>query len=349
MGGDGQGVVVAMVDSGANTAHPDLVANVWTNPGESGRDSQGNDKASNGIDDDGNGFVDDIHGWNFEDGNGDVTDADGHGTQSAGVVAGDGTSGLQTGVAPRAKLMILRACCQSDHEIFESHAWESMEYAIENGAQVISMSLTAKDETHPTYARWRQTDEVLLVAGIAHVNSAGNKGASRIPRNLGAPATDPPAWFNPRQKAGIPSAMISVGATDASDQVRRYSSFGPATWEDIAGYLDFPYRAGALPGLMKPEVCAPSEVPSLNASGAGYTKSFGGTSSSTPHVAGTVALLLALNSGLSVEQITEALEVSAVAVGDKYNNDCGGGRIDALAAAKYVNAMPVGPAPKVSR
>jgi cell wall-associated protease len=58
-------IVVAVIDSGVDVSHEDLQGQIWVNPGESGLDAQGRDKATNGIDDDGNGFVDDVNGWNF--------------------------------------------------------------------------------------------------------------------------------------------------------------------------------------------------------------------------------------------------------------------------------------------
>ena len=55
-------VVVAVFDTGVDYRHPDLQANMWRNPGETGLDANGHDKATNGIDDDGNGYIDDVHG-----------------------------------------------------------------------------------------------------------------------------------------------------------------------------------------------------------------------------------------------------------------------------------------------
>ena len=54
-----------MIDTGVDYTHPDLAANMWTNPGESG-----GGRETNGIDDDGNGYVDDVHGWDFVDNDG---------------------------------------------------------------------------------------------------------------------------------------------------------------------------------------------------------------------------------------------------------------------------------------
>jgi serine protease len=79
-------------------------------------------------------------------------------------------------------------------------------------------------------------------------------------------------------------------------------------------------------------------VPSTSAWGTGYTRNFSGTSSAAPHVSGVAALLLSLSPDLTVARLTEALEAAAVAVGAKYNNLCGGGRVDALAALDYVRS-----------
>jgi cell wall-associated protease len=58
-------IIVAVIDSGVDVNHEDLKGKIWSNPGETGVDESGNDKASNKIDDDKNGYIDDVHGWNF--------------------------------------------------------------------------------------------------------------------------------------------------------------------------------------------------------------------------------------------------------------------------------------------
>lgn len=333
----GKAITVAVIDSGVNTAHPDLLGNIWTNQGETGVDSNGQDRSTNGRDDDGNGYADDLHGWNFEEDSPDISDPKGHGSAAAGIIAGTGREGIPTGVAPEASVMVLRACCNLGGEVAETAIWRAMEYALRNGARVISMSVTMRPFSKPNWASWRRASEVLNAAGIVHVNSAGNRGAGNEPFNIGAPASNPPAWFHPEQISGTPSSMITVGATDRDDEPRAYSSFGPVSWEHVASYLDFPYEKGQKPGLIKPDLCAPSEVPSLSPDSDGYVANFGGTSSATPHVAGVVALLLSARPTLSVAEITEALQMTAVPSGTPFNNRCGAGRVNARAALNYLS------------
>lgn len=102
-------IVVAVIDTGADVHHEDLAQNIWTNPGETGKDKFGNDKANNGIDDDGNGYVDDIHGWNFVSNNNDLTDNHGHGTHIAGIIGAEAGNGKGiAGIAPQVSMMVLK-------------------------------------------------------------------------------------------------------------------------------------------------------------------------------------------------------------------------------------------------
>ena len=125
-------VVIAVVDSGIDTTHPDLVANLWNNPGEI---------PDNGVDDDNNGYIDDVQGWNFVSGSNDIFDGNGHGTQVAGVLAAvtDNGQGI-AGVCWNCRVMPVKVMAVSGVSNYSDIAL-GVEYAADKGAHVINLSL----------------------------------------------------------------------------------------------------------------------------------------------------------------------------------------------------------------
>lgn len=122
--------VVAVVDTGVDLTHPALRAQAWSNPDE---------VAGNGLDDDGNGFVDDVRGADFVDGDGTPADPRGHGTHIAGLIARRGR-GRRLGRPTGARIMAVRVLGPDGRGRTENLV-RGIEYAIDEGARVINLSL----------------------------------------------------------------------------------------------------------------------------------------------------------------------------------------------------------------
>jgi subtilisin family serine protease len=197
-------VLVAIIDTGCDTLHPDLVKSVWHNPGEIGLDDSGLPKQSNGIDDDDNGFVDDFQGWNFSEDSNDVTDDHGHGTHVAGIIGGI------DGVAPRVSLMILKYYNPAADPLENlANTINAIKYAVNMGADIINYSAGGgvKNEKEYEVLKWAAEKGVLVVA------AAGNEGldSDYFPFY--------PADYD------LPN-ILSVTATDQYDELLRTSNFG---------------------------------------------------------------------------------------------------------------------------
>ena len=128
-------VVVAVIDTGVELAHPDLAANIWVNQGE---DCPG--CRTNGSDDDGNGYVDDWRGWDFVNGDNNPTDDMGHGTHVSGTIAAVGNNGLGVaGVTWSTKVMPLKFLSAAGTGTV-ADAISAILYANANGAAILNSS-----------------------------------------------------------------------------------------------------------------------------------------------------------------------------------------------------------------
>jgi subtilisin family serine protease len=330
-----------VIDTGIDRTHPDLADHIWTNLGEI---------AGNGLDDDGDGHIDDNWGWDFCLDSPPVAGT--HGTQVAGQVAGDGTGGTVTGMAPDAELMSLGIDCDTP-----SRAWQASDYAIEHGADVITQSYSWWWTDRPNYAGFRRQADVELAAGVVHANSAGNFGGSQalhpIPYNISTPANCPPPWIHPDQTTvGGVSSVLAVGDVNRNtDVIASSSSIGPSAWENIQTntdptfpyvnppeYLDYPYGNGVQLGLIKPDLAAYGTGTTSTCPGPSYCQ-FSGTSSATPHVSGTIALMLQANPEATPAELAEALMTTAQHRGDPgKNNVYGTGLLQAYPAVLAVES-----------
>ena len=323
------------------------------------------------------------HGWDTVDDDNDPTWESGgsfnHGTQSAGVVVGDGTQGTETGVAPEATVMLIRNVGTGfDLNLLESDMMAGFDFLLDMKNQygaafdlpdIITMSASMKFDLEPDYEAWREITDQIWALGIVHINSIGNDGNQSsetlecvfgdpdgrgIPYNIATPGNAPSPWMHPDQPDPIPTAAnhlssaIAVGAVNENDVVRSGSSRGPATWENIqanypcqdpikSDFWDYLVETSATPnGLLKPDVAAPSVVPStivITQPGGTAYGDYTGTSSATPHVAGAAALMLSVAPDLTPKQVAKFLQQEAFQPsGSGKNNNIGSGRIDAYKA-----------------
>jgi hypothetical protein len=192
-GHTGQGIVVAVIDTGVDYTHLDLDGNIWVNQGEI---------AGNGIDDDGNGFVDDVRGWDFVANDNSPMDEQGHGTHVAGTIAAEKNDFGVTGVAYNAKIMPVRVLNAGGSGSVSNIA-AGIKYAADNGADVINLSLggaySSEIEDAVQYA---------TAKGSVVVMAAGNESASQP----SSPANLANQWG------------IAVGAVDRTNRMANFSN-----------------------------------------------------------------------------------------------------------------------------
>ena len=193
-------VLVGVLDTGVDTRHPDLAANVWHNPGE---------VASNGVDDDHNGFVDDVEGWDFRDDDASVFDdpsGDRHGTHVAGTIAAVGDNGRGiVGVAPGVRVLPLKFM-GPDGAGWTSDAIAAIEYAAAVGVDVLNLSWGGPEAS-------RALSEALGAPDAVVVAAAGNAGW-----DLDVSPVYPAALPHPN--------LLSVAAVDARGRLASFSNTG---------------------------------------------------------------------------------------------------------------------------
>ena len=316
LGIDGQGLLIGNIDSGTDWSHPDLASRIWNNPGEI---------AGNLIDDDNNGFVDDIQGWNFQSNDNDPSGSGSHGTQTAGLMVGDGTNGRITGMAPAGTLIALQIGGESDY-------WLAQQYCLDVGVDVISSSYSFKWPSQPDYHMHRQICSMELAAGIIHANSIGNQGNSTttypIPFNISAPGICPQPWGHPdAEPGGRTSVLGCAGIHVSDDSLYTPSGQGPSAWEDLNVYTGYPHSqdptwwdypvggfSGVNRGLMKPDVATYTD-PVISTTFSAEYANFGGTSAATPQLGGAMMLLRQTQPEALPRHIAAAIELTAEDLG----------------------------------
>lgn len=260
-------VVVGVIDTGINYTHPDIAQNIWSNPGETGLDSEGRNKSTNGIDDDDNGFIDDFRGWNFIDNDNNPIDHNGHGTHVAGIIGAVGNNGVGiAGVNWSVKLVPIQVFDALGYTDLVTIMW-GINYATIMGFPITNNSYGGYD----TVSAFEDVLKANLNAGSLFVAAAGNDGLS----------TEVSPFFPASYDL---ENIISVAASDQSDRLAEFSNFGK-TSVDLSA-----------PGV---------NILSLWL-GERYLSN-SGTSMASPVVAGAAALLKALHPEWTFSQIRDQL------------------------------------------
>lgn len=272
-GFDGAGAKVAVLDTGIDATHPDLAGQVAAEA-------------------------------NFTDGEEDAKDRVGHGTHVASTIAGTGkaSNGKYTGVAPKAKLLDGKVCTEGG--CAESWILAGMQWAAEQGVDVVNMSLGGPDSTRVDPLE-KAVDELTARYGTLFVIAAGNDG---MEATIGSPASA--------------ESALAVGAVDRSDALAEFSSRGPR-----------------VDGGFKPEITAPGVDIVAAKSADGFIGQPGqqyatlsGTSMATPHVAGAAAILAQRHPDASPARLKALLMGSAKVNPDLDAFAQGAGRVDVAKA-----------------
>jgi len=279
-------VVVALIDNGFDTFHPDLIDNIWKNIKEI---------PGNNLDDDNNGYVDDVYGWNFVEadynkdglidenekkGNNDPRpDADiatkyekdegyiNHGTLVAGLIGAVGDNNLAgAGLNWAVKLMNIKAVATAGNGSTMKPVSEAIHYAVDNGADIINISMVGDPDPELKLAV-----KYAYENGVAVFAAAGN---SMSDLNLF------PVYPACADAFETVEMIIGVSAINEDHRLARFSNSGSSCVDITA------------PGVNVSSTVRFSPTNNLISN---YEGGFNGTSFASPLVAGTAALLKSIH------------------------------------------------------
>ncbi len=299
------GVVVGVIDSGIDLAHPDLYLNVWINQGEIRPDMR-----EQLTDIDGDGFVDDLFGWNFRTAAGEPfasnnpSDVLGHGTHVAGTIGAIGNNGQGvTGINWRSSIMALkflddRNAGETSQAIAAINYTTMMRTRYEANVRVLNNSWgQAGGFSHNLRAAISASED----ADILFVAAAGNGNV------LGQGVNNDRTPFYPASYDL--DNVIAVAATDPDDRLARFSNFGERSVHIAAPGVGI---LSTLPG--------------------GRYGTANGTSMAAPHVAGVAALVWSEVPKATAAEVRTAILDGVDALPELQGRVASGGRLNAFNA-----------------
>ncbi|MDH5729211.1 MAG: S8 family serine peptidase [Gammaproteobacteria bacterium] len=298
-------VVVAVLDSGTDYNHEDLLNRLWQNPGETAADA---------IDNDGNGLVDDVYGYDFLNGDADVMDDNGHGTHVAGIIAAEANNAKGVaGVVGTVNNIKILTCKVGDNTgtIDLASVLLCMDYLYELKTRTtnpVNIVLSNNSWGGNTYSQ-ALADAVNkhAQAGILFINAAGNDGAN-IDVNY--------AQHFPAALSAANS--ITVAASDYDDAIASFSNYGQRSTD----------------------LFAPGDLIAGTFINPPATYQFmSGTSMAAPHVSGVAALLAAYDSSYDWITIKNFIIAGATPIAHLKNQSTSGRRLRAYDSVNNAGAL----------
>lgn len=316
-------MIVAVIDTGVDYTHEDLLPNMWRNPKEI---------PNNGIDDDNNGFIDDIVGWDFAANDNKPFDLavdpfellsgggnPGHGTHCAGNVAARSDNGKGVaGVAPNVKIMALRFITEKGQGT-TADAIKAIKYAVDNGAKVLSNSWGSEGEDPNAGEENKALRDAVQYAqdhGVLFIAAAGNGHKGKGYDNDTDSAPSYPASYDHDN-------IISVAAIDINNQLGSFSNWGLHT-VDIGA-----------PGVKVFSTTVENNYSDTVFDKYGITVTWDGTSMATPHVAGAAALYWSAHPEKSWLDVKNAILKTAKKIPALENKVSSNGKLDVNALLHF--------------
>ncbi|MDZ7269119.1 MAG: S8 family serine peptidase [candidate division KSB1 bacterium] len=313
-------VLVAVIDTGVDYRHPDLSANMWTNPGEDPWADPNDPRSGNGIDDDNNGYIDDWRGWDFVNRDNDPFDDNLHGTHVAGTIGAVGNNGAGVvGVNWNVRIMPLKFLGSGGSGSL-SDAVEAITYAARFGAHVMNNSWGGG-------GRSQALEDAIKFAnqqGALFVAAAGNDGKDND--------------VTPNYPSNYEvDNVLAVAAIDNKGNLAVFGSGGGGggICGCVGNVLPTP---GSNFGRNSVDLAAPGKEILSTAPNNSY-QSLSGTSMATPHVSGIAALVLAQFPGLTNLQLKQHLMNSVDVQTSLQGKMVTGGILNAFKAVSTTPAM----------
>ncbi len=326
--------VIAILDSGVDTAHPDLRDKIWRNAGE---------RPNDGVDNDGNGFSDDINGWDF------VLDvpnpnpkpaptfdalAQTHGTIVAGLAAASShnAQGI-AGVSWRARILPLRVLdAEGNGTVYT--VTRAIQYATRLRVDVINLSFVGPERSELLTEALKAAASAGVVVVAAAGNSAAGNGATNLDASRRYPVCD--------DADSDTSYILGVAAVDRKLARPAFTNYG-SRCVDLAAPGEAIFSTIA-------STVAPADTDPGYADHLG-NRVFSGTSLAAPLVAGAAAVVKSLRPDLGAAQVIAVLKASAVDLTPTAGagSGLGAGLLDSAASVTRALALPVGAGPEAAR